>query len=284
MSMFILLADSTIHQFFSPILPMAAAALAVTVAIGVFKRRTILGPQRLSPGESPRVLIGAIGFALAAWALSNVALGACHQWLLKAHHQPQAAPLSDSETVLYGAAMDLAVLAAILTLTVTRPDGFRRMGIDWSRFPRGFLGGIFAIAVVLPLIFYVDALTQIALNWLHKSPPPHDLLQILRAHPTPWLSAADVLSACVIAPLAEEMFFRGLVQTALRYLLKHPWPAVFLTAALFALVHHWWTWPQIFFLGICLGYVYERTGNLWASITLHALFNVTSMWLFMHFG
>lgn len=285
MSIFIELADSTIHQFLSPVLPMAAAAaLAVTVAIGVFRPRTILGPQRLSPGESPRVLISTIGFALAAWALSLLALSACHQWLLKMHNQPQTAPLSNSETVLYGAAMDAAVLAGIFAMTLNRPDGFRRMGINLSRFPRGLLGGIFAMAVVFPLIFYVDALTQMVLNWLHKTPPPHDLLQILKTHPAPWLSMADVLSACVIAPLAEEMFFRGLIQTALRYLLNRPWPAVFLTAAMFALVHHWWTWPQIFFLGICLGYVYERTGNLWMSIAMHALFNVTSMWLFVHFG
>ena len=145
-----------------------------------------------------------------------LALGACHQWLLKTHHQPQATPLSDAETVLFGAAMDLAVLVAILAMTLNRPDGFRRMGINLSRFPAGLLGGIFAIAIVLPLIFYVDALTQMVLNRLHISPPPHDLLQILKAHPAPWLSAADVLAACVIAPIAEEMFFRGLIQTALR--------------------------------------------------------------------
>jgi membrane protease YdiL (CAAX protease family) len=80
------------------------------------------------------------------------------------------------------------------------------------------------------------------------------------------------------------MFFRGLVQTFLRYLLYRPWLAVFLTAALFAMVHPWWTWPEIFFLGISLGYVYERTGNLWMSITMHSLFNLTSIWLFVHFG
>jgi len=57
-----------------------------------------------------------------------------------------------------------------------------------------------------------------------------------------------------------------------------------LAAGLFAAVHAWYTWPQIFFLGVCLGYVYERTGNLWATITMHAMFNLTSIYLFVHYG
>ncbi|MGD0465057.1 MAG: CPBP family intramembrane glutamic endopeptidase [Tepidisphaeraceae bacterium] len=285
MSIFLALADSTAPQIPGLILPMAAVmALAVAVAIGVFKPRTILGPQRLSPGESPRILIGTIGFALLAWALCQLVLGASHQRLLAMHHQPPTAPPSDAEKVIYVIVMDAAVLAAALVATLSRPEGARRSGINLARLPRGFLGGIFAIAIVLPLIDCLGGLTELMLKWLHKSPPPHDLLQILSDHPAPWLRAADVLSACVLAPLAEEMFFRGLVQTALRYLLNRPWLAVFLTAALFAMVHPWWTWPEIFFLGISLGYVYERTGNLWISVTTHALFNLTSIWLFVHFG
>jgi membrane protease YdiL (CAAX protease family) len=285
MSTFIVLADSLPHAISDAILPITAVlALAVAVAAGVFKPRTILGPQRLSPGESPRVLIATIGFALATWAFSLLALGAWHQWVLKKHNWPETTPLSNAETVIFGVVMDAAVLAAILAATLNRPDGLRRSGLNLSRFPLGLIGGALAIVVVMPLVFSLGALTETGLQWLHKSPPPHDLLQILRANPPPWLRAADVLSACVVAPLAEEMFFRALAQTALRYLFNRPWAAVFLTAALFAMVHPWWTWPQIFLLGICLGYVYERTGNLWMTVVMHSLFNLTSMWLFVHLG
>ncbi len=285
MSIFLAPADSTAFQISALMIPIGTViALAVAVSIGVFKPRKILGPQRLSPGESPSVLAGSIGFTLAAWALSLLALGVLHQRVLNKQHEPSGSPFSQSETVIYGMIMDGAVLAAALGITLIRPEGARRSGISLSRLPLGFLGGIFAIAIVLPLIDCIGALTEMALNWLHKSPPPHDLLQILREHPAPWLCAAVLLSACVLAPLAEEMFFRGLVQTLLRYLLYRPWLAVFLTAALFAMVHPWWTWPEIFFLGISLGYAYERTGNLWMSVTMHSLFNLTSIWLFVHFG
>lgn len=62
------------------------------------------------------------------------------------------------------------------------------------------------------------------------------------------------------------------------------WVAIAITALLFALVHPWWMRPQIFCLAICLGYAYERTGNLWTNITIHALFNGMSVLLFLLLG
>ncbi len=61
------------------------------------------------------------------------------------------------------------------------------------------------------------------------------------------------------------------------------WIAVIITSALFAMVHPLWMQPAIFILAICLGYAYERTGNLWTNITMHAMFNTTSTVLFLFF-
>jgi membrane protease YdiL (CAAX protease family) len=54
------------------------------------------------------------------------------------------------------------------------------------------------------------------------------------------------------------------------------WAGILVSAALFTVVHDAWTWPPIFVLAVCLGYAYERTGNLWAPITMHAAFNSIS--------
>jgi membrane protease YdiL (CAAX protease family) len=53
----------------------------------------------------------------------------------------------------------------------------------------------------------------------------------------------------------------------------HGWLAIVITSLAFALLHPAWSWPAIFVLAIGLGYLYERTGNLWAPITVHLLFN-----------
>ncbi len=59
------------------------------------------------------------------------------------------------------------------------------------------------------------------------------------------------------------------------------WTAIVLASALFTSVHPRWMWPPIFFLAIGLGYAYERTGNLWTSIVMHALFNAASTYQFL---
>jgi membrane protease YdiL (CAAX protease family) len=226
-----------------------------------------------------------MGFALGTWAICVVGLGMLHQERMKRQAKPASAALSEGETVIYGGVTELAVLTTMLLTTIlTRNRGIRQTGIDLRRIPMGAVVGILGIAIVLPLIIYVDGFTQWAMEHWKEVHPPHELLEILKTNPPGWLRAADVISAGLVAPIAEEMFFRGLLQTLMRNLFGSSWRAIFFAAAAFAVVHHWWTWPQIFFLGCCLGYAYERSGNLWVSITMHALFNLTSIWLFTHWG
>jgi membrane protease YdiL (CAAX protease family) len=62
------------------------------------------------------------------------------------------------------------------------------------------------------------------------------------------------------------------------------WGAIVLTSLCFAAIHPGlWMMPPIFFLSLCVGYAYERTGNLWAPITMHAVFNTTSTILYFTF-
>jgi membrane protease YdiL (CAAX protease family) len=58
------------------------------------------------------------------------------------------------------------------------------------------------------------------------------------------------------------------------------WLVVLISSTLFALVHFNGPNPEvlpiIFTLALWLGYVYERTGNLWACMIMHAGFNAVS--------
>jgi membrane protease YdiL (CAAX protease family) len=90
------------------------------------------------------------------------------------------------------------------------------------------------------------------------------------------------ISALVVAPFAEEAFFRGILQTALNHVVHHPIATVLLTAMLFGLSHmaQPQAVPALIVLGIALGYVYERSGSLVAPVTLHVLFNLKNMIFF----
>ncbi len=60
------------------------------------------------------------------------------------------------------------------------------------------------------------------------------------------------------------------------------WFAILVTSAVFAGIHYqpglsnWGWFPVLFTLAVALGYIYERTGNIWANITVHAGFNAIS--------
>jgi membrane protease YdiL (CAAX protease family) len=91
-----------------------------------------------------------------------------------------------------------------------------------------------------------------------------------------WLVAAAVL-VIVLAPLAEEFFFRGFFYRTLRTSLPVIAAAV-LVGVLFGVIHLGGTppvlIPPLVILGVVFCLVYEKTGTLFATIGLHALNNV----------
>lgn len=86
-----------------------------------------------------------------------------------------------------------------------------------------------------------------------------------------------VLAAVIVAPLAEEMLFRGLVQHTLEKY-REPAIAIVLTSVLFALVHfNPWTAIQITMLGLVLGYMTWKSGSILPAVILHGLNNLFSL-------
>lgn len=90
----------------------------------------------------------------------------------------------------------------------------------------------------------------------------------------PWVA---VLAIVILAPIAEELFFRGIVFNA--YLRERgPRLAYIGSAALFAVIHlSIVALLPIFLLGLALAWVYDRTGSLLAPIVMHAVVNGISV-------
>jgi len=78
--------------------------------------------------------------------------------------------------------------------------------------------------------------------------------------------------ACIFAPIFEEVFFRGMIQRALLGFGK-PIVAILGSTLLFGFIHPMAQWPTTFAIGLGLGLVYQRTGNLLICIWTHAAWN-----------
>ncbi len=253
------------------------------------------------------------------------------------------------------------------------------LGWNWRRLPAGLWRGLLAYVLLFPLLITVADIVTLSLKAFHAAPEPvHPLIKELASHPAALHQWALALLACVSAPIGEELFFRGIVQSYLVELLArlgnrparsadwpaldsqaqsplisradtpanapfkppettaadtdaasetsiraaamarfsagrpivpvippavdpytsklrdiqpiHRWGGILISAAIFAAVHmimaqgavDWF--PTLFLLGIGLGYLYERTGNLWSDMTLHATFNTVSVLYITFYG
>ena len=89
------------------------------------------------------------------------------------------------------------------------------------------------------------------------------------------------MGAAAIAPIAEEAFFRGLLQTFLVNLVRNRWLAVLVASLAFSCVHFSQAHaiPALTVLAVLMGYAYERTGSLVPAVAIHAMFNLkTLLW------
>jgi membrane protease YdiL (CAAX protease family) len=124
----------------------------------------------------------------------------------------------------------------------------------------------------------------------------HQELELITEHSQLALRIVIVIVAVIVAPLLEELLFRGLVQTTLvshiSYVVRRAsndepwtirsgwgvWLAIAISSGLFAMMHanpgHW---PALFVLSVCLGYAYEKSGSLFRPIFIHSFFNTISI-------
>lgn len=132
--------------------------------------------------------------------------------------------------------------------------------------------------VVAPVLAFAYAVNM----WV---PYEHPIVDLLRAQRDSTALAIVALSAVVVAPLAEELFFRRVLQGWLEKRLPQAdgGQAVGLAAAAFALAHagQGLAFLPLFPLALVLGHLVRRTGSIVPAVLLHGLFNAVSLALLL---
>ena len=133
-----------------------------------------------------------------------------------------------------------------------------------------------AIAAIGILAFFLFSLVYAAIV---QPDEPQKVVDDLGADTNSLLLVTGALVVIVVAPVCEELFFRGFLYRVLRLRMAF-WLAGAIDGLLFGLVHASSTslaaLPILAFLGFVFCYVYERTGTLFATIAMHALNNTVS--------
>lgn len=94
------------------------------------------------------------------------------------------------------------------------------------------------------------------------------------------LTLISTIATVVLAPICEEVVFRGLTMKILEKTNWKFWVVNILQALLFGIEHlNWVQGIYAFVLGLVLGYVCKKTDSLWGSILAHAVFNASGTWI-----
>ncbi len=168
----------------------------------------------------------------------------------------------------YSVLMGVGFSILYLSLKPFLPEPLKWLPLRWQGpwFRWGFSGYLAA----LPLVVVISLLNQ---RLLQNQGGGNPLLEIiLNSHDT-WSMGLLLFMVAVLAPLFEEILFRGFFLTSLtRYLPM--WGAIGLSAVVFAIAHlNLSDILPLTVLGCMLGFVYTRSRNLLASMLLHGLWN-----------
>ena len=292
------------------------AALLVFLFFGVPGVLAQDGPPGEAPGESVSEE-SALALWLAVWAgLAAAAIVAAGLtgWLTPRRYQhtrdvsPRSAPgwlliaflmfLAQGLTAALAAPLVPAgnTLAVTSVMTIGGAMGVLLvLAFEWNRTPAGGLRltpetgfrvsvrdawvGVLVCAGAIPLVSLAAMLGQMIEP---SGGPSHETLRLLQENDSPaalWLTVAAV---CVAAPVAEELLFRGGVQSAFRRAGLGPLAAALAASVLFLMVHvavlDAAALPALLVLSLVLGLSFERTGRIGTPIVAHACFNAFNIW------
>jgi membrane protease YdiL (CAAX protease family) len=164
---------------------------------------------------------------------------------------------------------ELALLVPVWWLTV------RKYGVEWAALGlREFKGAMLGLGCGLMILSFAFNLVYSFFLALFNLRAQVDLVPIFTELSSPWWL---LVAGVVVAPVVEEVFFRGFVFAGLCR--RYNWQkAALISSALFAVIH---LQPlsviPIFILGYIFAYLYHRSNSIWPAILMHVSTNALGL-------
>ncbi len=99
---------------------------------------------------------------------------------------------------------------------------------------------------------------------------PEDMEELDRVYGAASKGILGILAGVILAPITEEIIFRGVVLRSMLKMRWHPWVAIPISALLFSIMHGTtYQTIDIFPFGIIVGWLYWRTKSLLPGIVIH---------------
>ncbi len=161
---------------------------------------------------------------------------------------------------------------------------------------RGAVAGAGWMVLWVPVVMAVSTLAMWIVTMVRQEPPnnmAHVLLGTLVDPREPLVWRAMLMAGVVVmAPVMEEIVYRGLLLPGLARATGSTSVAIGGCSAIFAMMH-WGSVPEgtfgavgptLFVLALGLGLVYVRTRSILAPIVMHALFNAGNIGVALYYA
>jgi membrane protease YdiL (CAAX protease family) len=259
---------------------VAALIFPIVAVIGALRRV----PQSAGsdPLETPRVLPPPLPFGKVSVVLYQpldllpVALiFSAFSLLVVSSLSATASPereLAASDLVM-NIGFQIFIAGTVLVYMMRRTTAADWLGLRWPAWPKvvfiapASVFGMWLIFGVLQACGYMQWMESLGAETMQESVK---LLQTTDDPAVLWLMA---LAAVLVAPLCEELLFRGYLYPVAKKF-TGPWLAACSSALFFAAAHgNLSALLPLFLFGLLLVWIYEKTGSLWAPIAVHFCFN-----------
>lgn len=236
------------------------------------------GPGRLPPAESPSIspemlLMG----ALMLWLPQMLGLASAVHLL----NLDRAGDPTLRETALSMAGHYAGFAAGLGVLCLAMPGLPAAIGLRAHRL--GVSGGVIGSIVLVPIVVALGTVLGQLVYLMRGSveTTAHSGLAGFVASDDRAMRVLFGVLVVTAAPVAEEVFYRGLVQAAFLRATRSAWTAILATSAIFVFMHvpivEWYALPALFALSVGLGVAAERTRGLLAPMIIHAAFNLLNL-------
>lgn len=181
------------------------------------------------------------------------------------------------------------LLALLIVLTYVYPGQFNfKLSPQKLRFLPALWQALIQLLAALALLIPVNLCWRAALNYIQAKGLGNfveeqeivGLFAKAQAMP-PAAIIALIVTAIIIAPIAEELLFRGMFYRFLKDRISAR-AAMVVSAVCFGAIHgNMFSFIPLTFLGMLLVRAYERSGSLKVPILMHALFNANATFIIM---
>jgi membrane protease YdiL (CAAX protease family) len=160
----------------------------------------------------------------------------------------------------------------------------RAFGMRRGRTAREVAAGVIAYLAAFPAVTIASLLAGLLLSAMNEEQSFQPVVTMM-AQPDQSILVRVYLCvlAVVVAPVVEEVVFRGMALPVLTRYLGFP-VAVSVVSMVFALMHgHLWSLAPLFAVAVAFSLGYTLTGSLRVPIAMHAVFNAVNLFHVMMF-